>query len=231
MSDLADYHQFIAAKGAAVGTHGFTPDALPESLFQHQRAATEFALEKGRAALFLDTGLGKSRAEAVFADEAARHTGKPALILTPLAVARQMQRECAAVGVEAAVIREDADMTPAHRVFIANYERMPKLRADRFGAVVLDESSILKSFMGATKRALVDAFRETPFRLAATATPAPNDHMELGTHAEFLGLMSSMEMLCRWFINDTSTASQDWRLKGHAVDDFWSWVASWGRAA
>ncbi len=231
MPDLSDYHEFIASKGASVDAVGFTPEHLPESLFSHQRSATEFALEKGRAALFLDTGLGKSRAEAVFADEAARHTGKPALILTPLAVARQMQRECAAIGVDAAVIREDAEMTTAHRVFIANYERLPKLDPSKFGAVVLDESSILKSFQGATKRALVDAFRQTPFRLAATATPAPNDHVELGTHAEFLGVMNSMEMLCRWFINDTSTASQDWRLKGHAVEDFWAWVASWGRAA
>lgn len=229
MTDLSAYHQFIASKGTAAQSVGFAPKSLPDRLFPHQRSAVEFALGKGRAALFLDTGLGKSGCEAVFADEARRETNKPTLILTPLAVARQMQRECEAFGVEARVIREADEVWSG--VNIANYERLAKLDPKQFGAVVLDESSILKSFMGATKRALVDAFRQTPYRLAATATPAPNDHMELGTHAEFLGIMGSMEMLCRWFINDTSTASQDWRLKGHAVEDFWSWVASWARAA
>lgn len=229
MTDLSAYHRFIASKGIAAQSSGFAPSGLPERLFQHQRAAVEFALGKGKAALFLDTGLGKSGCEAVFADQAARETKRPALILTPLAVARQMQRECEAFGVEARVIREAAEVGPG--VNIANYERLGKLDCSVFGAVVLDESSILKSFAGQTKNALVRAFRETPYRLAATATPAPNDHVELGTHAEFLGVMGSMEMLCRWFINDTATASQDWRLKGHAVEDFWSWVASWARAA
>jgi superfamily II DNA or RNA helicase len=229
MFDRKAYLDFIASKGSAAQSAGFTPGGLPERLFTHQECATRFALEKGRAAIFLDTGLGKSGCEAVFADECARETGKPSLILTPLAVARQMQRECAAFGVEAEVIREAGESDC--RVQIANYERLRKLDVGIYGAVVLDESSILKAFSGSTKRALVEAFKETPFRLAATATPAPNDHMELGTHAEFLGVMSSMEMLCRWFINDTTTASQDWRLKGHAKDDFWAWVASWGRAA
>lgn len=226
-----EYRDFIASKGTSAETYGFTPETLPDRLFHHQRAAVEYALGKGRAALFLDTGLGKSGCEAVFADQAAMETKRPALILTPLAVAKQMQRECAAFGVEAKIIREDAEIDNSARVFIANYERLSKLDVTRFGAVVLDESSILKAFTGSTKRALVEAFKHTPYRLAATATPAPNDHMELGTHSEFLGCMGSMEMLCRWFINDTSTASQDWRLKRHAVGDFWSWVASWARAA
>lgn len=226
---VADYRAFITAKGITTERRGFIPASLPPRLFPHQRAAVEFALDRGRAALFLDTGLGKSGCEAVFADEARRHTNRPSLILTPLAVARQMQRECEAFGVEARVVLDDGEVFGG--VNIANYERLPRLDPSRFGAVVLDESSILKSFMGATKRALVEAFAATPFRLAATATPAPNDHMELGTHAEFLGVMGSMEMLCRWFINDTSTASQDWRLKGHAIADFWGWVSSWARAA
>ena len=227
--DYEAYRSFISSKGVARGSFGFSPKTLPDRMFTHQRSAVEFALEKGRAALFLDTGLGKSGCEAVFASECLRETGKPSLILTPLAVARQMQRECEAFGVDARVVREADDQWSG--VNIANYERLSKLDLSRFGAVVLDESSILKSFAGATKRALVEAFRDTPYRLAATATPAPNDHIELGTHAEFLGIMGSMEMLCRWFINDTSTASQDWRLKGHATADFWSWVASWARAA
>lgn len=229
MTDLAEYRQFIAGKGFSAPTVGFSPASLPSRMFPHQKSAAEFALDKGRAALFLDTGLGKSGCEAVFASECARETGKPSLILTPLAVARQMQRECEAFGVDAKVVRDESEVWSG--VNIANYERIGKLDLSRFGSVVLDESSILKSFAGSTKRALVDAFRDTPYRLAATATPAPNDHMEIGTHAEFLGIMGSMEMLCRWFINDASTASQDWRLKRHAVNDFWSWVASWARAA
>lgn len=227
--DHQGYRDFISAKGCDVKTVGFaTRDSWP-SLFEHQRRSLDFACAQGRAALFLDTGLGKSRVEAAFADEARIQTGKPALILTPLAVARQMQRECEAVGVEARVIREDADIWPG--VNIANYERLSKLDVSRFGGVVLDESSILKSFSGPTKRMIVDAFKATPYRLAATATPAPNDHMELGTHSEFLGGLGIMEMLCRWFINDTSTASQDWRIKGHAAHAFWEWVSSWSRAA
>lgn len=229
--DRKSYLDFIASKGSAAENAGFKADSLPDRLFMHQRRAVEFALEKGRSALFLDTGLGKSGCEAVFADKVAAETGKPSLILTPLAVARQMQRECAAFGVQAEIIREQVDVTGNAPVYIANYERLAKLDARAFGGVVLDESSILKSFTGSTKRALVETFRHTPYRLAATATPAPNDHMEIGQHAEFLGVMGSMEMLCRWFINDTSTASQDWRLKGHAKDQFWQWVASWARAA
>lgn len=229
MFDPQSYRDFIAGKGGTVKAAGFSPKSRWLSLFPHQKRTLEFACEQSRSAAFLDTGLGKSRVEAAFAEEAIWRTGKPSLILTPLAVARQMKRECEAVGVAAQVIREDADIWPG--VNIANYERLSKLDVSRFGGVVLDESSILKSFSGPTKTALVAAFRETPYRLAATATPAPNDHMELGTHSEFLGYLGSMEMLCRWFVNDTSTASQDWRIKGHAVTDFWSWVASWARAA
>ena len=114
---------------------------------------------------------------------------------------------------------------------VANYERLQRLDPSLFGAIVLDESSILKSFAGRTRNILMDAFRDTAYKLAATATPSPNDHTELGNHAEFLGVMRQQEMLSKWFINDTSTASQDWRLKGHAVDDFWQWVASWSRCA
>jgi superfamily II DNA or RNA helicase len=229
MRTLTDYRAFIASKGTAAASHGFTPANQWLSLFPHQMATLQFVCEKGRAAAFLDTGLGKSRVEAAAAAEFAQQSGRPSLILTPLAVARQMQRECAAIGVDARVIREQSEAGPG--VNIANYERLPKLDPSAYGGVVLDESSILKAFSGPTKRLLCDAFASTPYRLAATATPAPNDHMELGNHSEFLGHLGSMEMLCRWFVNDTSTASQDWRLKGHAQADFWGWVASWARAA
>jgi superfamily II DNA or RNA helicase len=226
---IADYRAFIASKGTAAGSHGFSPSGRWEGLFPHQLATLQFVCEKGRAAAFLDTGLGKSRVEAAAAAEFAQQSGRPSLILTPLAVAKQMQRECLAVGVDARVIREQSEAGPG--VNIANYERLPRLDASAYGGVVLDESSILKSFSGPTKRMLCEAFSETPYRLAATATPAPNDHMELGNHSEFLGYLGSMEMLCRWFVNDTSTASQDWRLKGHAQADFWRWVSSWSRTA
>jgi superfamily II DNA or RNA helicase len=229
MNDLSEYHQFIATKGATATGCGFDMAGDWPSLFEHQRRTLAFACEKGRSAAFLDTGLGKSRVEAAAADEFRRASGKPSLILTPLAVAQQMRRECEAVGVEARVVRDDGEVWSG--VNIANYERLGKLDVARFGGVVLDESSILKSFTGPTKRGLVEAFAACPYRLAATATPAPNDHMELGNHSEFLGYLGSMEMLCRWFVNDTSTASQDWRLKGHAQADFWAWVASWSRAA
>lgn len=229
MFDRQAYLEFIAAKQKATIDAGFDLRGDWPTLFEHQRRALAFACQKGRAAAFLDTGLGKSRVEAAAADEFRRAANKPSLILTPLAVARQMQRECEAIGIEARVVRDDADVGAG--VNIANYERIGKLDVTRFGGVVLDESSILKSFSGPTKRGLVEAFGATSYRLAATATPAPNDHMELGNHSEFLGYLGSTEMLCRWFINDTSTASQDWRLKGHAEKDFWAWVASWSRAA
>lgn len=229
MFDLHEYRRFIASKGAASAGSGFSPQNLPSRLFPHQKSAVEFACETGRSASFLDTGLGKSGVAASFADQVRRATGKPVLILTPLAVARQMHRECEAFGIEAKVVREQDDIWSG--VNIANYERLSKIDPAQFGGIVLDESSILKSFAGATKRGLVDAFRDTPYRLAATATPAPNDHMEIGQHSEFLGYLGGMEMLCRWFVNDTSTASQDWRLKGHAAEQFWQWVASWSRAA
>ena len=225
---LTAYRQFIASKGTAAGSSGFAMHGSWDDLFPHQRATLQFACEKGCSAAFLDTGLGKSRVEAAAAAEFMQASGKPSLILTPLAVARQMQRECEAVGIEARVVREQCDVWSG--VNIANYERLPKLDPDAFGGVILDESSILKSFTGPTKRMLCDAFSSTPYRLAATATPAPNDHMELGQHAEFLGVMPGPEMLSRWFISDQTTMG-GYRLKGHARADFWRWVASWARAA
>jgi len=224
------YRQFIANKAAGGSMLGFSPKRMNAHMKAHQEAAVDFALRRGSAALFLDTGLGKSLCELEWARQVAEHTGKPALILTPLAVAAQMVREGVKFGIEAHQVRDARDVAGAG-VYVTNYERLPKLETGIFGGVVLDESSILKSFAGRTRNMLMDAFRDCRFKLAATATPSPNDHMELGNHAEFLGVMRQQEMLSKWFINDTSTASQEWRLKGHAVDDFWSWVASWSRCA
>ena len=226
---IAEYRAFIASRAVAHHKHGFNPRPINGMAKVHQVNSLEFALNRGRSAAFLDTGLGKSFIELEFARQCTDETGKPSLILTPLAVAGQMVREGRKFGIDARQIKEQSDVGAG--VMVANYERLPKLEPASFGAVILDESSILKSFAGKTRTMLVDAFAQTPYKLAATATPSPNDHMELGNHAEFLGVMRQQEMLSKWFINDTSTASQEWRLKGHARDDFWQWVASWSRCA
>jgi superfamily II DNA or RNA helicase len=226
---LQEYRDFIASKSITAQMNGIPPAALNDHMKEHQRVAVSFALERGAAALFLDTGLGKSLSELEWARQVAEETRKPALILTPLAVAGQMIREGQKFGIDARQIREPEEVGAG--VMVANYERLAKLDPSVFGGVVLDESSILKSFAGQTRNRLMEAFDGLRFKLAATATPSPNDHTELGNHAEFLGVMRQQEMLSQWFINDTSTASQDWRLKGHAVEDFWQWVASWSRCA
>jgi len=226
---LQEYRQFIASRAVTTQMQGFSPKPLNSMAKAHQIAALDFALNRGKSAAFLDTGLGKSFIELEWARQVSEETGKPVLILTPLAVAGQMIREGVKFGIEARQIREQSEVGSG--VMVANYERLPKLDPASFGGVVLDESSILKSFAGRTRNLLMEAFDGLHFKLAATATPSPNDHMELGNHAEFLGVMRQQEMLSKWFINDTSTASQEWRLKGHAQEDFWSWVASWSRCA
>ena len=230
MTLITDYRAFIAAKNSqrSIADMAVVPEYNDQTK-EHQKSAVDFACESARSALFLDTGLGKSLCELTWARAVSEHTKKPVLVLTPLAVAGQMVREGQKFDIDARQIREQSEV--GQGVMVANYERLPKLNPDAFGGVVLDESSILKSFAGQTRNKLMDAFKNTEYRLAATATPSPNDHMELGNHAEFLGVMRQQEMLSKWFINDTSTASQDWRLKGHAVDDFWQWVASWSRCA
>lgn len=227
--DIEEYRRFIASRSVEIGKTGFSPKSINGMAKTHQRNTLEFCLNAGRSAAFLDTGLGKSFIELEFAKQCYEETGKPSLILTPLAVAGQMVREGHKFNIDARQIREQSDVGGG--VMVANYERLQKLDPSYFGAIVLDESSILKSFAGRTRNMLMDAFRDTAYKLAATATPSPNDHTELGNHAEFLGVMRQQEMLSKWFINDTGTASQDWRLKGHAVEDFWQWVASWSRCA
>ena len=223
------YHDLIARKAVAFTPRGFDtiPDLHPD-LFPHQRAVVEFALTAGCSAMFLDTGLGKSFAALEWGRVVVEKTNKPVLMLAPLAVGPQHEREASRFGIDAKYIRTPDEVEGA-RIYITNYERVENFVASQFGGVILDESSILKSFAGVTTRKLINMFSHTPYRLCCTATPAPNDHTELGTHAEFLGVMRRDEMLPRWFINDTMTASQHWRLKGHAVRDFWRWVASWSR--
>lgn len=228
MSDA--YLDFLASKECRAPLRGLDDvPTLAAHLFPYQRACVEFLLRVGSGGLFLDTGLGKTACELEWARHAAEATNGRALILTPLAVARQIEREGKRWDYQIRVIREQSDVGDG--INVCNYDRLDKLDPAAFGAVALDESSILKSFSGKTTRALIDAFSSHRFRLSATATPAPNDHMELGQHAEFCGVMRSNEMLSRFFINDTSTASQQWRLKHHGVRAFWDWMASWCRMA
>lgn len=226
---IDQYYELLAQKRVSFEPRGLSnlPE-LSDAMFPHQRHSTEFALRAGCSALFLDTGLGKSFCALEWGRVIVESTNKPVVMLAPLAVGPQHQREAEKFGIDARYIREPHEITGAG-IWITNYERLDKFDPSIFSGVILDESSILKSFTGATTRALMQSFADTPYRLACTATPAPNDHTELGQHAEFLGIMRTMEMLSRWFINDTSTASQDWRLKKHAVRPFWDWVASWSR--
>ncbi len=224
----AEYAAFLAGKAPRPQAVGIEPGPMPAHLFDYQAECVAFGLRQGRAAMFLDTGLGKTRIQLEWCKQAAEATNGRALLLTPLAVARQIEREGLALGYQTRVIREQSDA--GEGINICNYDRLDKLDHATFGAVSLDESSILKSFTGATTRALIQSFAGTRFRLANTATPAPNDHMELGQHAEFLGIMASNEMLARWFVSDQTQMGR-YRLKGHAQADFWDWMASWARCA
>lgn len=224
-----EYAAFLANKAPRAKPVGIPPGPMPAHLFDYQAECVAFALERGRAAMFLDTGLGKTAIQLEWCRQAAEASNGRALILTPLAVARQIEAEGRKWGYDIRVVR-NADEVGAG-ISVCNYDRLDMLNAEAFGAVSLDESSILKNLTGATTRALLRTFDGVRFKLASTATPAPNDHMELGTHSEFLEVMRSQEMLSRWFKNDTETASQTWRLKGHAETAFWDWVASWARCA
>jgi len=223
----AAYDDFIASKQTHIEPSGFTAPELAPFLFPFQRRNVEWALSMGRAALFLDTGLGKTVQQLEWARRVADHTGRPTIVLAPLAVAHQTVREAATFGIDGVQYAQtEAGITADATVVVTNYERLDRFTAERFGGVVLDESGILKNYTGARKRAILEAFHDTHYKLACTATPAPNDHLELGNHAEFLGVMDSHQMIARWFINDTSQFGT-YRLKGHAVQDFWDWVTSW----
>lgn len=223
---MTGYADFLASKSPVapeVGL-GVAPENLNPTLFPFQRDIVSWALTKGRAAVFADTGLGKTGMQLEWARCVAEETEKPVLILAPLAVASQTVREGRKFGVPAKIVRDASDV--AEGVSVANYERLHLLDVSVFGGVVLDESSILKGFGSKTRWALNRAFGETPYRLCCTATPAPNQHTELGTHAHFLGVMDHGEMLTRWFSNDT-TEARVLTLKPHGERDFWRWVASW----
>ena len=224
-----DYHEFIRSKHLQTQWHGFDVplgDINPMA-FDWQRRVIQWALKRGRAALFLDTGLGKTISQLTWAEHVCRHTGGVVLLHCPIGVASQTKREAEKFGIRCSVdILPDDSQLPDSGIVIANYEKLHKFDTSRFVGVVLDESSILKGYSGVTKRALCDSWQHAEFRLACTATPSPNDHMELGNHAQFLGVMNSNEMLARWFYNDTMR-SGGYKILPHGESDFWEWVSTW----
>lgn len=219
------YSDFLARKRIMDPATGLqnVPE-LPAFLFSHQRDIVAWALRRGRAAIFAGTGLGKTAMELVWSQAVAHHTCKPVLIFAPLAVAAQHVREAAKFGLDARIVRHQGEC--GNGVNVTNYQKIDHFDLDAFGGIVLDESSILKSTDGHYRTRLIQECARISFRLAATATPAPNDFMELGNHAEFLGVMSYTDMLATFFVHDGGE-TQKWRLKGHAESEFWKWMASW----
>ena len=232
---MSDYQQFLERKQQIGVDHGFEPVFIPDQLFDFQRALVQWAVRKGRAAIFADCGLGKTAMQLTWAENVARHTNRPVLILTPLAVAAQTIREGEKFGIEC---HRSSDGTIPGRIVVSNYERLSAFNPADFSGVVCDESSILKGFDGARRQEITIFMRKMPYRLLATATAAPNDYIELGTSSEALGYMGHMDMLSKFFKNDNNNCTSrrmygeapKWRFKGHAELFFWRWVASWARA-
>lgn len=222
---MTSYDELIAKKVKRPLAHGFEPLPMNSNLFDWQKLIVEWAVRQGRCALFEDCGLGKTLQQLEWARQVCQHTGGSVLILTPLAVSDQTQRESCKFGIQSCLASCDEDIT-SPGIWITNYEKLDKFDCGQFAGVVLDESSILKSFTGKTRKELTAAFSQTPYRLCCTATPSPNDYTELGQHAEFLGICTPAQMLATYFINDTFNTG-DWRLKKHADPQFWRWLAGW----
>ncbi len=220
------YHEFIANKGRFAPPSGFDVDVstMNRNAFDWQKQIDRWALKKGRCALFADCGLGKGLMALNWAQKVSEHANGPVLILAPLAVSHQFVREGEKFGIPVTLCERQSDVKPG--INVTNYEKLHNFDGSKFTGVVLDESSILKGLASATRQELTEIFRNTPYKLCCTATPAPNDHVELGNHSEFLGIMPRSEMLSTYFVHDGGDTAK-WRLKGHAEDKFWEWVASW----
>lgn len=231
------YIDFLERKAQLTNAGGFTPAVLPDHLFPFQRLLVEWAVRSGRGAIFADCGLGKTPMELAWAENVYRHTGKPVLLLTPLAVGFQIVAEAHKFGHDAAQSRDGRVAAP---ITVTNYEQLEKFDSDDFGGVVCDESSAIKAFDGVRREVVTEFMRRVPYRLLGTATAAPNDYIELGTSSEALGQLGHIDMLTRFFVNDNRSVSSrgrsmggksvDWRLKGHAHAPFWRWVSTWARA-
>jgi superfamily II DNA or RNA helicase len=234
---MKDYESFMQKKSQLDGNFGFEADYLPDFLFPFQKYIVKWAVRKGRSAIFEDCGLGKTIQEIVWANNIYNKTGKPVLILTPLAVAGQFIQEAKKFGLEISRSSDGKLETP---IVVTNYERLHYFNPDDFDGVVCDESSILKSFDGVRKTQITEFMKKKKYRLLATATAAPNDYTELGTSSEALGYLGYMDMLGRFFTNKQRTSHQihgrfkdsddGWRFRGHAEQHFWRWVSSWAKA-
>ncbi len=222
-----DYSTFIERKSQLGSNAGFEPLFMPDFLFPFQRALIEWAVRKGRCAIFADCGLGKTPMQLVWAQNVVERTCKPVLVLTPLSVGAQTAREADKFGIEA---KQSRDGQVAAPITITNYQQLHKFDWQQFGGVVCDESSILKNFDGALKGQITEFMRKLPYRLLCTATAAPNDYIELGTSSEALGELRRVEMMAHFFNHDGGDTSK-WRLKKHAAKHlFWQWICTWARA-
>jgi superfamily II DNA or RNA helicase len=220
------YKQFLESKKIGFGANGFTvkKETLNPYAFEWQKDIIKWALKKGRCEMWMECGLGKTLMSLDWAKNVCEHENTNVIIFAPLAVAQQTQREGMKFGIPVNIIENQTDIK--HGINVTNYEKLHKFEYSSFGGVVLDESSCLKALAGKTRNMLTDIFRNTPYKLGCSATPAPNDYMEIGCHTEFLGIMSYTEMLSTFFVHDSGDTSQ-WRLKGHAASKFWEWIASW----
>jgi hypothetical protein len=221
-----DYREFLEKKRITIQTTGFEVDksTLNSMMFDFERDITWWALKKGKAAVWSACGTGKTFVELEYGYRVHKYTGKDVLIVAPLSVTSQTVREGEKFGISVNLCRTQKDVKPG--LNITNYEMIEHFDPDKFICIILDESSILKSFDGKYRTMLIDMFKDTPYKLSCTATPAPNDFMEFGNHAEFTGVMSRNEMLATFFVHDGSDTAK-WRLKGHAESDFWAWIATW----
>jgi len=228
MSDLTQYKEFLKSKVQRVTEAGFTVDEsqLNKNLFDFQRYIVAKALKMGKYAVFADCGLGKTLMQLEWAHHVSKHTGKPVLILCPLAVAGQTIKEGEKFGIKVQRFVVNETVKLQSTIYITNYDQLDNVNPDLFSGIVLDESGIIKNHEGATKNLVIDKFQYTPYKLACTATPSPNDFMELGNHSEFLNIMPRNEMLAMYFVHDGGETAK-WRLKGHSEKIFWKWVASW----
>lgn len=225
-----NYTEFLQTKEHSQYMNGFDLNWMPDDMFDFQRYVTEYASKKGRAAVFLDTGLGKTLIELTIATNYIRLTNKPVLIITPLAVAFQFISEAEKFGINDIMYSRDGKYST--KIVVCNYERLDKFSHTDFDCVMLDESSILKNFKGAIKNQVTTFLKKVKYRYLFTATPSPNDFIELGTSSEALGYMGYTDMLTRFFTNNEDTISPQnigtkWILKGHAKNDFFEWVSSW----
>lgn len=224
------YKEFLRQKIHKGSEFGIAPSFSPEAFFDFQKHVMEYSCKKGRAAVFLDTGLGKTLIELTLAKNYTDHTKKPVLIITPLAVAFQFLKEAKKFGIDDISYSKDGKYTTS--IVVCNYERLSKFNHEDFDCVILDESSILKNFKGQTKIAVTSFLRKVKYRFLFTATPSPNDFIELGTSSEALGYLGYTDMLTKFFVNNEDTISPmnigtQWRLKGHAKKAFFEWVSSW----